>query len=395
LSNSFQRNHLNDDNEVSVIDPTYFRKTLVELIQSSIWVRNFFQSTKYSALTWAEFYTIKYLWQYEPKLLIDIAERELVTDFNSTKIVELSLLGQIVSEISLNLEFNSISNEQLQILLASKIAFLRWLGWNALEQSVISSSDLAKINKSLANFEYTEKIQFIAWILNRNHESTDFADIYKNILDVLWIVFPEHIAYEDLETFIDAARGHMHKLTWSGLWLFKDIIQPLLDNKRIGFDDACKIWLKDFIAILELKEPHRSLIFSSEREGNLINISAYLWANSGFSFQLSSLNDVKVIFENQRRIVQRPLASTSNWSSWDEALKISMWISVFTKLCRYYLNQINIEKHEQLDNLLELSYGLVTIRSLDEWNSESDLIKFAEWSENLLSNHESISNSAL
>lgn len=124
MSNSFQRNHLNDDNEVSVIDPTYFRKEhLVELTQSSIWVRNFFQSTKYSALTWAEFYTIKYLWQYEPKLLIDIAGRELVTDFNSTKIIELSLLGQIVSEISLNLEFNSISNEQLQILLASKIAF--------------------------------------------------------------------------------------------------------------------------------------------------------------------------------------------------------------------------------------------------------------------------------
>lgn len=395
LSNSFQRNHLNDDNEVSVIDPTYFRKTLVELTQSSIWVRNFFQSTKYSALTWAEFYTIKYLWQYEPKLLIDIAERELVTDFNSTKIIELSLLGQIVSEISLNLEFNSISNEQLQILLASKIAFLRWLGWNALEQSIISSSELAKINKCLANFEYTEKIQFIAWILNRNHENTDSADTYKNILDVLWIVLPEHIAYEDLETFIDAARGYMHKLTWSGLWLFRDIIQPLLDNKRIGFDDACKIWLKDFIEILELKEPNRSLFFSSEREGNLINISAYLWANSGFSFQLSSLNDVKAIFENQRRIVQRPLASTSNWSRWDEALKISMWISVFTKLCRYYLNQINIEKHEQLDNLLELSYGLVTIRSLEEWNSESDLIKFAEWSENLLGNQESISNSAV
>lgn len=395
LSNSFQRNHLNDDNEVSVIDPTYFRKTLVELIQSSIWVRNFFQSTKYSALTWAEFYTIKCLWQYEPKLLIDIAERELVIDFNSTKIIELSLLGQIVSEISFNLEFNSISDQQLQILLASKIVFLRWLGWNALEQSIISSSDLAKINKSLANFEYTEKIQFIAWILNRNHENTDFADTYKNILDVLWNVLPEHIAYEDLETFIDAARGHMHKLTWSGLWLFRDIIQPLLDNKRIGFDDACKIWLKDFIEILELKEPNRPLIFSSEREGNLINISAYLWANSGFSFQLSSLNDVKAIFENQRRIVQRPLASTSNWSRWDEALKISMWISVFTKLCRYYLNQINIEKHEQLDSLLELSYKLVTIRSLEEWNSESDLIKFAEWSENLLGNQESISNSAV
>ena len=215
-----------------------------------------------------------------------------------------------------------------------------------------------------------------------------------NILDVLWIVLPEHIAYENLETFIDAARGHMHKLTWSGLWLFRDIIQPLLDNKRIGFDDACKIWLKDFIEILELKEPNRPLIFSSEREGNLINISAYLWANSGFSFQLSSLNDVKDIFENQRRIVQRPLASTSNWSRWNDALKISMWISVFTKLCRYYLNQKNSEKHEQLDNLLELSNGLVAIRPLEDWYSESDLINFVEWSENLLSNQELTFNSA-
>ena len=395
LSNSFKRNHLTDDSEVSVIDPIYFRKTLVELTQSSIWVRHFFQSTKYSALTWAEFYTIKYLWQYQPKSLIDLVEKELLTELKSTDIVKLSLLGQIVSEISLSLEFHSVSEEKLQILLASKISFLRWLGWNALEQSIISSSDISKINKCLANFEYTEKIQILAWILNRNYENTDSTDAYKNILEVLWSIFPEHIAYEDLETFIDVARGHMQKLTWSGLWLFRDIIQPLLDNKRISFDDACKIWLKDFIEILELKELNRSLIFSSEREGNLINISAYLWANSGSSFQLSSLNDVKAIFENQRRIVQRPLASTSNWSRWDEALKISMWISVFTKLCRYYLNQMNIEKHEQLDNLLELSYGLVTIRSLEEWNSESDLIKFVEWSENLLSNQESISNSAV
>src|SRR5690606_31639651 len=77
LSNSFKRNHLTDDSEVSVIDPIYFRKTLVELTQSSIWVGHFFQSTKYSALTWAEFYTIKYLWQYQPKSLINLVEKEV------------------------------------------------------------------------------------------------------------------------------------------------------------------------------------------------------------------------------------------------------------------------------------------------------------------------------
>ncbi|MCG2607874.1 hypothetical protein LZZ98_04890 [Acinetobacter sp. SM34] len=395
LSNSFQRNHLNDDSEVSVIDPIYFRKTLVELTQSSIWVRHFFQSTKYSALTWAEFYTIKYLWQYEPKLLIDIAEKELVTDFNSTNIVELSLLGQIVSEISLSLEFHSISEENLNVLMASKIALFKWLGWNALEQAILSSSDLTTISDKLSNFKYIEKLHFLAWILNRNSEKTNYLDAYKNILDELWKTFPEQIPYEDLVTFIDAARGHMHKLTWSGMWLFKDIIQPLLDNKRISFNDAWCIWLKDFIEIFKLEEPKHSLIFNSEREGNLINICAYLWANSSSSFQLSSLNDIRIILVNQQRIIQQPLASTSNWSRWNDALTVSMWISAFAKLCSHYLNQLGIKDNEQLDTLLKLSYSLTMIRPLEEWNSESELIKFVEWIENLLSNQKEISNSTV
>ena len=328
----------------------------------------------------------KYLWQYEPKLLIDLAEKELASKFKPTDIVKLSLLGQIVSEISLTLEFRSISEEQLRLLIGSNVALLKWLGWNFLEQNIISSSDLTLANNELSDFIYIEKLHFIAWILNRNSKNTNCSNVCESLVKELWNTFPEQISYEDLVTFIDAARGHMLKLTWSGIWLFKDIIQPLLDSKRISFDDACRIWLKDFIEILKLEEANKALLFTSEREGNLINISAYLWANSSSSFQLTSLNDVKTIFENQRRIIQRPLASTSNWSLWDEALKISMWILAFTKLCRYYLNQLNIEENEQLDTLLELSYSLTTTRPLAEWNTESELLIFTEGVEKLLSN---------
>lgn len=187
----------------------------------------------------------------------------------------------------------------------------------------------------------------------------------------------------------------MHKLTWSGMWLFKDIIQPLLNNKRISFNDVCCIWLKDFIEIFKLEKPKQSLIFNSEREGNLINICAYLWANSGSSFQLSSLNDVSVILVNQQRIIQQPLASTSNWSKWNDALTVSMWISAFAKLCSHYLNQLGIKDNEKLDTLLKLSYSLAMIRPWEEWNSESELIKFVEWIENLLSNQKEIFNSTV
>ena len=381
LSKSFQRNYFHDETEISVIDPSYFKKTLKDLLQSSVRKSNFFQSTKYSVLTWAEFFTIKYMWKYDPKSLITIINKELA--FQPTDLVKLSLLGQIVSEIASTLEFRSMTEEQLTLLVESKIALLKWLGLNSIEQSILSSSDFSNISNRLSNLDYKEKLQFIGWFLNRNSEKSNYAAVYEAILKELWNTFPEKIPYDDLVNFIDAARGHMGKLIWAGMWLFKDIIQPLLDRKSISFDDACKIWLNDFIEILKLAESNRSLLFTSEREGNLINICAYLWANSSPSYQLNSMQNVKAILYSQRRIIQRPLASTSNWSLWDEALKISMWISSFTKLCRYYLNQLNIDENEQLDTLLELSYHLAMTRPLEEWSTESELIKFSEWIDNL------------
>lgn len=108
-----------------------------------------------------------------------------------------------------------------------------------------------------------------------------------------------------------------------------------------------------------------------------------------------SLNDVRVILVNQQRIIQQPLASTSNWSKWNDALTVSMWISAFAKLCSHYLNQLGIKDNEKLDTLLKLSHSLAMIRPLEEWNSESELIKFVEWIENLLSNQKEIFNSTV
>ncbi|MFV8192724.1 VPA1262 family protein [Acinetobacter soli] len=394
LSTSFQRDNIYEVDEVSVINLSYFKKTFLELLQTSIWVHSFFQSTKYNILNWAEFYAVKYLWMYEPKLLIALMEKELESELCSADIVKLSLLGQIVSEISLSVELDALSEEQLNLLIGSNIALIRWFGWNALEQRILALSDLNVFNKKLSNFNYIEKIQFIAWMLNRNNEKPEYSVICKDIVIELISIFPEKIPYQDLETFIDVAKGHMRKLSWSGAWLFNDIIKILLDNKRVSFDEICKFWLKELIEILNLEEKNNPLIFSSEREGNLINISAYLWANSDSSLQLNLIKNIEFILKNQSRIIQQPLASTLNWSKWNDALTISMWISVFTKLCKYYLSQLNIQENDKLDILLENSLSLAMTRPLAEWNTESELIKFSEWVNGLSSNKNN-SNSSL
>ncbi len=114
LSCSLQRKPSFDQQETSVIEPSYFKQTLNEFIHNSIQVHHFVQSTKYKLLSWSEYYAVKYLWQFSPEPLIELVEREaklIATEYQAEDVIRLSLLGQVVSEISLSLEFNAISEE--------------------------------------------------------------------------------------------------------------------------------------------------------------------------------------------------------------------------------------------------------------------------------------------
>jgi hypothetical protein len=78
---------------------------------------------------------------------------------------------------------------------------------------------------------------------------------------------------------------------------------------------------------------------------------------------------MKSILRRQQRIVQQPLASTSDWTRWDNALVVSMWMLIFTKWGEYYLRVRDITGSE----LKDLSRGaseLAMRRSMNEWQSK-------------------------
>lgn len=389
LSCSFQRKPVHDEKEVSVIDPSYFKKTLKELLKSSTQVHHFFQSTKYSILTWAEFYAIKYLWWYAPESLIALVEREvkyLAIEFQPTDTVRLSLLGQVVSEISMCSELGVISERQQKQLFESDISLMNWLGWNTFEQQLQSSNELELTFDGLSNFSYIEKLQFVGWAIHLNARHSNNPKLYESLIVQLNEILPEKIPYHDFELLIESARGHMRQLGWAEPWLFRDIVQPLLNSERVDYEDVCKVWFKDLLELLTQENNHSSLLFSTEREGQTTNFSAYLWSHSSLSYQNKCIDQIRVILDQQKRIIQRPLASTLNWSRWDKALKVSLWVLVFTKLCKYYLNNLNASHHDQLNSLLEYARNLFMNRPSNEWLPDSELFLYLEKIEEQLVN---------
>ena len=121
--------------------------------------------------------------------------------------------------------------------------------------------------------------------------------------------------------------------------------------------------------MLEPQLKDRAQLFDQAREGQTTNITAFLFANSSPERQQASLKSLQAILKRQRRIVQQPLASTSNWTRWDSALKVSLWILAFSKWGEYYLRQRNMTDRE-LERLSRDARELAMVRPMAEWRSE-------------------------
>ena len=111
----------------------------------------------------------------------------------------------------------------------------------------------------------------------------------------------------------------------------------LLQDDRANTNDACEIWVQELVGMLEPQPKDQPLLFDRAREGQTTNITAFLFAYSSPERQQASLNSMKGILDRQKRIVQQPLASTSDWTRWDSALKVSLWILTFARWGQHYL----------------------------------------------------------
>lgn len=370
LEASFNRAHDDAEKELAVMDPGLFRAPLETLLHRAYRLDHLFHPTKYAALTWPEYFAIRFLWLYAPDALLALAEAQVAAvpiEPQSPDVVRLSLLSQIVSEISLSVQFD-IGKVQRDRLVRSSNGLLQWMGLNAIERQLEKPGGLAVVKQLVAAFSYPERVRTLGWMVHRAATSPKQAEIYNGLVVALHKALPATIPANELRCLVNSMRGHMLQLAWAEPWLFRDVVYPLLQNHRANFDDACEIWVQELAASLEPEPEHQSRLFDRAREGQSTNIAAFLFAQSSPKRQEGSLKSVKAILNRHRRIVQQPLASTSNYARWDGALRVAMWILTFTRWGQYYLRERGMSDLK----LEELSRGareLAMVRPMSEWRS--------------------------
>lgn len=390
LQASFSRLPDGVDKELAVTDAQFFRNPVETLLHSSYRPHHFCHATKHVGLGWPEFFTIKFLWWYSPGALMAIAEAQMASlslESQDKDVVKLSLLSQIVSEISRSVQFD-IGEVQLDGLVRSGNGLLQWMGLNAIEMQLEEPEGLATVLRSLDTFTYPERVRAFGWMINHAARDPKKAEIYKGLVAALHETLPATIPAEELKILVDSMRGHMRQLAWAEPWLFQDVIFPLLQNERANTDDTCEIWVHELATLLQPASKRPTWLFERQREGQTTNITAFLFAYSIPERQQASLKLMQAILKRQRRLIQQPLASTSDWTAWDGAVTVSMWILTFTRWSQYYLRGRTMT-HQELDKLPGDASELAMARTMAEWRSEGsgkqgELAAFLDQVEQLL-----------
>jgi hypothetical protein len=390
LEASFNRAHDEVDKELAVIDAKLFREPVETLLHRSYLPDRLFHAAKYAAVTWPEYFAIKFLWWYAPDDLLTIAETQMTNvpmEPQGADAVRLSLLSQIVSDISLSAHFD-VSQVQRDRLVCSSNGLLQWMGMNAIERQLKKSDGLAAVLQLVAAFSYPEQVRALGWMIHRAAGNPQTADIYNGLVAALHGTLSTTIPRDELRRLVDSMRGHMRQLAFAEPWLFRDVISPLLQNDRANIDDTCEIWVQELATLLEPELERQPRLFDRAREGQTTNITAFLFANSSPERQQASLKSMKAILKRQRRIVQQPLASTSDWTRWDGALRISMWLLAFTRWSQYYLRERGMTDRE-LEELSLSARDLAMVRPMDEWRStgagkQGELAAFLDQAEEFL-----------
>ena len=371
LEASFNRTHEMVDKELAVTDPRRFREPVEALLHSPYSPHHFFYPSKYAALTWSEFFAIKILWLHAPDALLAIAESQMTrvpVEPQGSDVMRLSLLSQIVSEIALSVQLD-LSLIQRNRLVASGNGLLRWLGLNAIERQLETPEGRAATLQLIASFPYPEQVRALGWMVHRAAGLSEKVDIFNGLVTALHGALPRTIPADELRHLVDSMRGHMKQLAWAEPWLFQDVISPLLRDGRANADDACEIWIRELAALLEPQLKTQPRLFNVEREGQTTNIAAYLFAHSSPERRQVSVKLLQPILKRQKRIVQQPLGSTADWTRWDSALVVSMWILAFTRWGQHYLRELGVTDHG-LDELSRESHELAMVRPIAEWRSD-------------------------
>ncbi|GEM_PF-771864 len=326
------------ESEIASTDASLIPQSLGNLLRTPYRAGELVHYTRLRPLGWAEYYALKLLWAHDAEALLTLFEgwlEHLKQPSSATGAVRTAAMNQAVSNISWSVQLG-LNDAHRQKLLASQVGFLRWMGVAGLFKLLKKPDGLQQMLRELAVLTHLEKVQVLGAFIQWSSAGRDGEVPRAGLIDALHGLLPAMITANDLRTVVDSMRGHMGSLAWAEPWLFDDVVLPLLQKERAKYDDAAGIWQKEVKSMLDPLRSGASRLFDASREGRTLNVLAFLLANSEAKTQASILKDMERALGRCRRVIQQPLASTSSWSAWDDAITVSMWLLAFCKCAELY-----------------------------------------------------------
>jgi hypothetical protein len=356
------------DTSFASVSPHLFQQDLESFLRGSYSHEHFHHRIKYQALTWADVYAIKILWSTAPEKLVKLSERYAATldaEAHHRDAVKLSLLSQIVGEVSLTIVFG-IAGEQEESLLRSANGLLKWLGLASLREASKNVDGAKEAVARLALFDRQASIRLMCWLLNGLARTQGNDESFDIVRQTLYDKLPPKLAGHEAEFLVGSLQGHMRELGWSEPWLFAQVVAPLLEEDRVTPDELSVIWTKQLSSYLDGKLLSETVHFNRSREGRVTEVAAFLFARSSYETQGSAINGLLKILKKARANVQQPLASTMNWRKWDCSLEVAMWIYAFCRHVEHHMEE-SAKSPTQFVDLRQQSRDIALVRTLDEW----------------------------
>lgn len=356
------------DTSFDSVQPQLFQQDLESFLRGSYSHEQFRHRIKYQALTWSDVYAVKILWEAAPEKLIKLSERfaaSLDKEDHHQDAVKLSLLSQIVGEVSLTIALG-IAKAQRESLLRSTNGLFKWMGLASLKEESKDEKGARLVVARLASFDRQTSIRLMCWLLSGLKWKQGCVNSVNIVRQALYNALPPTLDKNEAEFLVGSLRGHMRELAWSEPWLFSEVILPLLEGGRLTPEMLCSTWMKELFSYLDEKLLGKTVGFNRSREGRITEIAAFLLARSSSKTQCSFIEALLKTLKKARQNVKQPLASTMNWNKWDCSLEVAMWIYAF---CRYVESFMEGTKKlpGQFVDLCLSARDIAMVRTLDEW----------------------------
>jgi hypothetical protein len=369
---------------VSHVPSTYFAKTTEEFLRAAYRPDQFFHPVKYAALSWAEYFAIKILWIHDPNTLITMAEQQATTatlEDREGHTVRLSLLSQIASEAALGAQFG-MSDAQRDRLISSSMGLLKWLGLNVLESRLTTTEGANAVIQYTSSFSRHDRVRVLGWMANHLATRPPNDTAFRALVEALLAVFPSRLGAADVKELVDSLLCRHRRLGQCEPWLFQEFIHPLLEDERADINELCRIWTDELLSYFDDSPGGRAGLFQREAEGCVTERAAYLFALSSPEQQVAACTKLSHALAKARRAVQRPLASTLNWTVWDRSLVVTLWIFAFTRWAGHFLAKIG-KGSPKLEEVATEARRVAFTRPMAEWHvhgglGNGRLIQFVE-----------------